>query len=119
MFFTVDSVSLQQISANIHMDYLLSLFYFSFRALRAVSGLYDTFLLLLPAAELCLLDKTPHYSLYLQQLEEIKASMNVRSPVVWSSYGSLNGYRLSRRHTGRWVSVCKSNEGRREAAGLF
>lgn len=31
-----------------------------------------------PAAKLCLLDKTAHYSLYLQQLEEIKANMIVR-----------------------------------------
>lgn len=68
-------------------------------ALRDVSSLDGTFLLL-PAAEMCLLDKTPHYSLYLQQLAEIKADMSV-SPVVPGSYGPLHSYRPGRRHAGR------------------
>ncbi len=91
--------------AKIYTDYLLSLYYLSFRALRAVSGLYDTFLLLLllPAAELCLLDKTPHYSLYLQQLEEIKANMNVRVQLCRAVMGHymVTGWAAVKRETGQ------------------
>lgn len=94
--------------AKIYMDYLLSLHYLSFRALRAVSGLYDTFLLLLPAAELCRLDKTPHYSLYLQQLEEIKANMNVRVQLCRAVMGHYMVAGRAAVARGRWVSVCKS-----------
>lgn len=83
--------------------------------LKLLEDLYDT--LLLPAAEMCVLGKTPHYSFYLQQLEEIKADVDVRVQLRWAVMGHYmvtglellshrdRGQRVNQMREQRWSCV--------------